>query len=94
MVTTSSLSDRGTQKRGIVSPGTKHTAIWRLDVAGLYTILSMKKTSVQDFAGFMPATGSSLPPPAPASLISVSVLSWIGSPPFPTDPPVADSESP
>jgi hypothetical protein len=77
-----------------VSPGTEHTAIWRLDVAGLYTILSMKKTSVQDFAGFVPAAGSSLPPPAAVSLISVSALSWIGSPPFPTDPPGAESESP
>src|SRR5262245_58282878 len=62
------------EKRGIVSPGTEHTAIWPLDVAGLYTVLSMKPASVQDFAGFVPAIGGSSPPPDPASLISVIVF--------------------
>ena len=52
-------------KGGIVSTGTEHTAIWPSDIAGLYTILSLEQASLQDFAGSMPATGGSLPPPDP-----------------------------
>ena len=56
---------RPREKPGIVSPGTEHTAIWPSDFAGLYTILSFEEASVQDFAGSVPATGGSLPPPDP-----------------------------
>ena len=44
-------------KPGIVSGGTELPAIWPSEVVGLYTILSLEEASVQDFAGFVPATG-------------------------------------
>jgi len=46
-----------------VSGGTEHTVIWPLVFGGLYTMLSCEEASLQDFAGFMPATGDLLPPP-------------------------------
>jgi hypothetical protein len=55
--------DVDARKAGIVSGGTKHSAIWPSGVAGLYTIFSVEEASRQDFAGAMPATGGSLPSP-------------------------------
>jgi hypothetical protein len=57
--------DGGTKKRGKVSPGTEHTAIWPFGFVSLYTIVSLREASLQEFAGSMPATGGSLPPPDP-----------------------------
>ena len=48
-----------------MSPGTEHTAIWPFGFVSLYTIVSLREASLQDFAGSMPATGGSLPPPDP-----------------------------
>jgi hypothetical protein len=58
-----------------VSPGTEHTAVWHSDIAGLYTILWFEETSLQDFAGSVPATGGSLPPPGP--LLASSLLPFL-----------------
>src|SRR5262249_25427527 len=80
------------QQRGIVSPGTEHSAIWPPDFVFLYTIVSLARASVQDFAGFVPATGGSLPPPDPASLISVSLFS-VGRKVPSRDPTRAGSEN-
>jgi hypothetical protein len=51
------------QVGGKVSPGTEHTVIWPFGFVSLYTIVSLREASLQDFAGSMPATGGSLPPP-------------------------------
>jgi hypothetical protein len=53
----------GEEKAGIMSGGTKVTAIWPPDVASLYTILSLEEASVQDVADSMPAADLSLPAP-------------------------------
>jgi hypothetical protein len=76
-----------------VSLGTEHTAIWPWDFACLYTNVSSARASLQDLAGFVPATGGSLPPPAPASLISASVFLSTGRPPLLRDPARAGSEN-
>src|SRR5271165_285446 len=65
----------GSQKRGIVSGGTEHTVIWPSDFAVLYTIVSLEEASLQDFAGSVPATGGSLPPPGP--LLASSLLPFL-----------------
>ena len=48
-----------------MSPGTEHTAVWPPVFAALYTMLAFEDASVQDFAGSVPATGGSPPPPGP-----------------------------
>jgi hypothetical protein len=58
---------KGTQnkKGGIVPGGTELPAIWPSEFAEPYTIVSLEEASLQYFAGSMPATGGSLPPPDP-----------------------------
>ena len=53
------------KKPGIVSGGTELPAIWPSEIVGLYTILSLEEASVQDFAGFVPATGGLIAAPGP-----------------------------
>ena len=62
-----------------MSPGTEHTAIWPFGFVSLYTIVSLREASLQDFAGSLPATGGLIAAPGPLLAPSLSpFFLWLG----------------